>query len=142
MQLLVLFCSFAFWIYALLTPELGLLGFLLWFVAFIVIRLTWSNYYAFLSLIAASSYHLSDWDHLNPFYSKAFPFICGMTTFILFFAFLFKLLAALPRGGGHAVVVAAQILAVLISEVAVMEEVVVSKIKLIHLLFQSDSHLD
>jgi len=102
MQLLVLLCSFAIWIYALANPELGVGGFFLWFIAFMIIYLTWSNRYAFLSLIASSSYYFSDWHHLNPFYSKVFPFISSITTFILFFALLFKLLEKVSSSvGGH-----------------------------------------
>jgi len=100
LQNLVLVGAMAIWVYALINPQLGGIAFLLWLIAFVLIYLTWSNRYAFLSLISATSYHFSDWSHLNPFYSKVFPLICGISSFIVFFALLFKLLANVKGSGG------------------------------------------
>ena len=100
MQNVVLLSAVTLWVYALINPQLGAIAFLFWLLAFILISITWSNRYAILSLIAAASYHLSDWSHLNPFYSKVFPIICGISLFIVFFALLFKLLENVKGSGG------------------------------------------
>jgi hypothetical protein len=100
MQNLVLLCAIIVWVYVLVNPLLGNLSLFVWIVAFILIKITWTKRYALISLTAAISYHFSDWSHLNPFYSKIFPFICGMSSFILIIGLLFKLLANVNGSGG------------------------------------------
>jgi len=100
MQNLLLLCAISLWIFALINPQFGGIVFLLWLIAFVLIYFAWSNRYAFLSLLAASSYHFSDLSHLNPFYAKVFPTICGISSFILLFALLFKLLENVNGSGG------------------------------------------
>ena len=100
MNNIVILVSLSGLLFSLFKPLSGTLMLISWFVSCGFIYLFWSAKFALVSFVAAVSFYLTDLSHLNPFYSKLFPFICGLFSSYLFLALVSKLYKENPPRGG------------------------------------------
>ncbi len=94
----ILIAAISLWIYVLINPLGVILTPIVWIIVCFAIAVSWSNKYAILSFVCASSYYYSNWEHYILLFSRVLPIIFMLTALFLFIALLLHLLPSRPMG--------------------------------------------